>query len=270
MPGWAAEVKRLQGIVPVIAWLALGQIRTHGCVFLHLWGRLQTNTKSVAFRNCTKLSPVIKRKEYWVQWERVFLLQCAGSDIGGSACMHPCSLCARFLPDSAADPVELFSSVAFLKNLFVECFHIQKVMFAFLFLCCKKCKQGKQKLFFFFFFKWKGFGNQKRSLSARVVSSYLVLIFHWKRMWEGRADFNKTWKVLTFHSLRAVAVFPCFFCTECCCVELVPNLSSSSCPMDWAAPASQPTGVCPFPLSTSPSLAVPRGKPTWHRSSALG
>lgn len=36
-------------------------------------------------------------------------------------------------------------------------------------------------------------------------SSYLVLIFHWKRMWEERADFNKTWKVLTFHSLRAVA-----------------------------------------------------------------
>lgn len=75
------------------------------------------------------------------------------------------------MPDSAADPVELFSSVAFLKNLFVECFHIQKVMFAFLFLCCKKCKQGKQKLFF----KMKRFWKSE-TLTERPDSFFLFSI----------------------------------------------------------------------------------------------
>lgn len=49
-----------------------------------------------------------------------------------SACLCVCSLSVRFMPDSAVDPVELFSSVTFfLKDLFVECFHIQKIMFRF-------------------------------------------------------------------------------------------------------------------------------------------
>lgn len=40
------------------------------------------------------------------------------------------SLCT-FRASSAVDPVELFSSVTFLKDLFAECFHIQKIMFGF-------------------------------------------------------------------------------------------------------------------------------------------
>lgn len=136
------------------------------------------------------MSPVIKRNEYCYGVRRgcVFMLQHADSYIQRSACMCPCSLCVHFMPDSTADPIELFSSVAFLKNLFVEYFHIPKVMFGFFFLCCKKQKQGKQKLDFkkIFFFL-----NQKCLLNTRQFLPPLVLIFHWKGMWEEKEDFNK-------------------------------------------------------------------------------
>lgn len=49
-----------------------------------------------------------------------------------------------FRASSAVDPVELFSSVTFLKDLFVECFHIQKIMFGFFFVVVKsKNKENK-------------------------------------------------------------------------------------------------------------------------------
>lgn len=228
--------------------LALCQIRMRACVLLHLWGSLQINKKSVAFCTCTKLSPVIKRKEYWVKWERVFLLQCAGSDVQGSACMCPCSLCARFMPDSAADPVELFSSVAFLKNLFVECFHIQKVMFAFLFLCCKKCKQGKQKLFF----KMKRFWKSE-TLAERPDSFFLFSIdFSIGNTRERKGQIlTKHEKCSCFTVSKQLLFFPAFSVRNFVVWSLSQTCPPSPAPWVEQPLPRSPLAYVPSPLSTS-------------------
>lgn len=57
--------------------------------------------------------------------------------------MCPFSLCVRFMPGSAVDPVELFSSVIFRKDLVVECFHVQKIMFGFFVVVRSRNKEKK-------------------------------------------------------------------------------------------------------------------------------
>lgn len=67
--------------------------------------------------------------------------------------MCPCSLRVDFMPDSTVDPVELFSSVTFFKDLFAECFHIQKIVFGFFVVVRSRNKENKswilEKIFFF-------------------------------------------------------------------------------------------------------------------------